>query len=97
MTSRVNSLFDKILKLEPTMRAKFQALLREQLDLEAKHRDLRKRIVVLLVEAYEQGQRDTILISDEDGKMYSLELKATKMMEYLPDEFGTFRLQGKAL
>jgi hypothetical protein len=57
------------------MNEHFIALLKEQLELEAKLKDLRRRIGQALKDERDKGNKDRILISHE-GEVYGLERPA---------------------
>jgi hypothetical protein len=74
----------------------FIELLKEQLDLEAKLKDLRRRIGQALEAARQAGNNDRILISHE-GEVYGLERPAHLRPADRPDDAWEFHCKGKLL
>lgn len=76
------------------MNERFLALLREQLELDAKVKDLQERTIDALSEALEQGHTDTILVS-LDNEIYSIGPPKVKTLMKSHPEFFRFRKIGK--
>lgn len=77
------------------MNERFLALLREQLELDAKVKDLQKRTIDALSDASEQGHKEQILVA-LDGEIYSIgPPKVKQIMVHYPQHFK-FKRVGKA-
>lgn len=69
------------------MNERFLGLLREQIDLDAKIKDLHNRTVEALSEALEQGHKDRILVVLDD-EVYSIgPAKVKQLMKRFPEGF----------